>query len=221
MPTVANPFGLKAKLSISGTIRPQRWVVPASDVNTTNYGSLYQDDAIYFDTNGRPKVSGTASAAAGACVGSFQGVEYNDSTGRRTVSNQFNPALVSNLGANSGLGTNDVWFWLYMDPELVFEIQGTASLVSIAGIGNALYYDQNAANVNTVTGFSAGRATATAGSATSPTFLVYNLAYDNNPNNTYTAGTPSGINGNSWTDTYPNVLVRLGNAQFNGTVPAF
>lgn len=221
MPSVASPFGLKAKHHPSGIIRPQRWVVPASGLSVfpTN---IYQDDAVYIDTNGALQVSGTASAGQEACVGSFSGVEYADSTGRRTVSNQFNKSLVNTVAANSGLGgISDVWFWLYTDPDIIYEVQNNGTLTGITAEGRALYYDQNAAAVNSVTGFSAGRSTTTAGSAASPTFLVYNLAYDNQPTNAYASGTPTSINGNSWSDAYPNVLVRLATPQFGGKLPAF
>lgn len=240
MPTTFSPFGLKVKHSPSGVIRPQRWVAPASDVvtNAAQWGRLFQDDAIYIDTNGRIQVTNSPNAVGtGSCIGTFAGVEFNDSNGRRTVSNQFNASLVSNLTANSGLGTNDVWFWLYTDPELVYEVQ-IAGVPSTSGsgsapsgaftpptpnfslIGNLLGYNQNTGQ-NAVTGFGNGYAFTPTGTAANCPFVVYNLAYDNQPTNVYTAGTPTAINGSTWADSYPNVLVRLANAQFNGALPQF
>lgn len=226
MPNVSSPFGLKAKSHPSGVIRPQRFIVPASDVtgNLAMWNNIYQDDAIYIDSNGRIQVTGiavNAGAGSNACVGSFQGVEYADSNGRRTVSNQFQKTWISNRSENSGLGgVTDVWFWLYLDPEITYEVQNVGSLGGQQGEGNLLYYYQNSGQ-NAVTGFSTGNASTTApaiGTATgNAPFIVYNLAYDNNPQNSYAAGTPTGINTNNWTDAFPNVLVRLANPQF---VPA-
>lgn len=239
MPTTSNPFGLKPKQSPSGIIRPQRWVVPASDVvaNAGSWGRLYQDDAVYIDTNGRLQVTNSPLAiGTSACIGSFQGVEFNDSNGRRTVSNQFNAATVYGPNANTGTGTTDVWFWIYTDPSLVYEIQLAAPPAAAGGApggaytptspnfaaeGNLIGYSQNTANANSVVGFGVGFGFVPTGTVANCPFIIYNLAYDNLPTNTYTAGTPTAINGNTWSDAYPNVLVRLANAQFNGALPQF
>jgi hypothetical protein len=238
MPTTANPFGLKAKHHPSGVVRPQRWVVPASDItaNAASWGRLYQDDAVYIDTNGRLQVTQSPLAIGTSfCIGSFSGVEFNDSNGRRTVSNQFSASSVVGPSANTGLGTTDVWFWLYTDPTLIYEVQlagppsaaGGASASAFtppspnfAQIGNLIGYSQSTGQ-NSVTGFSTGFAFVPTGTVANCPFSVYNLAYDNQPTTTYAPGTPTSINGNSWADAYPNVLVTLANAQFNGVLPNF
>ena len=292
MPQVASPFGLKAKHSPSGVIRPQRWVVPAADIvkNAGSWAQLYQDDAFYLDSAGRLQVSAPTNATTLQCAGSFQGVEFNDYNGRRTVSNQFNPGVIFNPVANQGLGTTDVWFWLYTDPNLVYEVQvnatstvtttttaasavGATTLtltsttgvsagmevfvggvmvgavatvvglvvtlqgaltvavangatvvftgLGLTGVGQLLAFNQGTGQ-NAVTGFSTGYATV-AGTQTAGNgaLMVYNVAYDNQPNNTYTPGYPTGISGNAIGDPYVNVLVRLANPQFVSAVPGF
>lgn len=239
MPSVFSPFGLKAKHHPSGVIRPQRFVVPASDIinNQGQWDNLFQDDAVYIDTNGRVRLTSSVPATGvAACIGSFSGVEFNDSNGRRTVSNQFAKNLVNNPVANQGLGTTDVWFWLYTDPDLIYEVQvagaptaangapsgaSTATSPAFALEGNVLGYSQNTAAANSVVGFSQGFAFAATTATTNSPFVVYNLAYDNQPQNTYAAGTPTAISGNNWNDPYPNVLVRLANPQFGVGVPQF
>jgi hypothetical protein len=111
------PFGLKPVYHPSGIIR------------TLNYTGAY-DDAVTF-YSGTPVAlssSGTASEITVAgnsptsttrLMGVFQGVEYTDASGRRTVSKWFGPAL----------GTaSDIIFWITDDQEIVYEIQANGSL---------------------------------------------------------------------------------------------
>ena len=240
MPSSFSGFGLKAKHHPSGVIRPQRFIVPASDITGTpaQWDNLFQDDAIYFDTNGRLRLTASATGTGVApCVGSFQGVEFADSNGRRTVSNQFNKTTIYNAVANSGLGgISDVWFWLYTDPDLIYEVQVAGAPTAASGApsggfspttpnfafeGNTLGYSQNTAAANAVTGFSQGFAFAPATATQGSPFIVYNLAYDFQPSNVYGTGQPTSISGNTWGDAYPNVLVRLAAPQFGSTLPQF
>ena len=111
------PFGLKPVYHPSGIIR------------TLNYTGAY-DDAVTF-YSGTPVAlssSGTASeitvagntpSATTRLMGVFQGVEYTDASGRRTVSKWFGPAL--------GTAT-DIIFWITDDQEIVYEVQANGSL---------------------------------------------------------------------------------------------
>jgi hypothetical protein len=115
------PFGLKPVYHPSGLVR------------SVNYTGVYDTNAVFYSgTAVSLNNSGTASTLAVASntptanqrlAGVFGGAEYTDASGRRTVSKWFGPAL--------GTAT-DVVLWLFMDPEIVYEIQATGSVASSA-----------------------------------------------------------------------------------------
>jgi len=115
------PFGLKPVYHPSGLVR------------SLNYTGAYDTNAVFYSgTAVSLNDSGTASTlavasntptAAQRLAGVFGGVEYTDASGRRTVSKWFGPAL--------GTAT-DVVMWIFMDPEIVYEIQATGSIASSA-----------------------------------------------------------------------------------------
>tara|TARA_R110000868_G_scaffold147898_3_gene369535 strand:+ start:3197 stop:3790 length:594 start_codon:yes stop_codon:yes gene_type:complete len=115
------PFGLKPVYHPSGLVR------------SLNYTGVYDTNAVFYSgTAVSLNNSGTASTLAVASntptanqrlAGVFGGVEYTDASGRRTVSKWFGPAL--------GTAT-DVVMWVFMDPEIVYEIQATGSVASSA-----------------------------------------------------------------------------------------
>lgn len=115
------PFGLKPVYHPSGLVR------------SLNYTGVYDTNAVFYSgTAVSLNNSGTASTLAVASntptanqrlAGVFGGVEYTDASGRRTVSKWFGPAL--------GTAT-DVVMWVFMDPEIVYEIQATGSVTSSA-----------------------------------------------------------------------------------------
>jgi hypothetical protein len=115
------PFGLKPVYHPSGLVR------------SLNYTGVYDTNAVFYSgTAVSLNNSGTASTLAVASntptanqrlAGVFGGVEYTDASGRRAVSKWFGPAL--------GTAT-DVVMWLFMDPEIVYEIQATGSVASSA-----------------------------------------------------------------------------------------
>jgi hypothetical protein len=98
-----------------------------------NYTGAYDTGAVFYSgTAVSLNNAGSASTLAVASntptanqrlAGVFGGVEYTDASGRRTVSKWFGPAL--------GTAT-DVVMWVFMDPEIVYEIQATGSVASSA-----------------------------------------------------------------------------------------
>jgi len=121
MSATLNPFGLKPVYHPSGLVR------------SLNYTGAYDTSAVFYSgTAVSLSNSGTADTLIVATnaptanqrlAGVFGGVEYTDASGRRTVSKWFGPAL--------GTAT-DVVMWLFMDPEIVYEIQATGSIANTA-----------------------------------------------------------------------------------------
>ena len=115
------PFGLKPVYHPSGIIR------------SLNYTGAYSTSAVFY--SGTPvsldeaTTAGTSTLVVASntptanmrLAGVFGGVEYTDASGRRTVSKWFGPAL--------GTAT-DVVMWIFMDPEIVYEIQANGSIAN-------------------------------------------------------------------------------------------
>jgi hypothetical protein len=131
----------------------------------------------------------------GTVTGSFQGVEFTDTTGRRRVSNYW-PA--------STTGTNIIAYF-YNDLNIVYEIQadGTLAQTSIGGE----YFFTNITSGSTTTGLSQatlGSATAVANGSQGQMRVIDIAPYvDNN-----------------WGDAYVIVRVQLVNTQFYGAYTA-
>ena len=231
----SSPFGLKIVKTQGGAITqaPERLILSVSSSgalvlptsgtvgSALTVGNIYAGDPIQFDGAGVIQntlatggVLAYNTASNNPIAGTFQGVEYSDSSGKRTVSNKW-----TNPGLQPG---SEVWFWFTAatTADTIFEIQSNASLTQDA-IG-ARYSVIGVGTPNSVTGFSTvalGAASATGG------LQVYGLAYDINlattlPNNGYAAGTPTAGN-NNWGDPYVNVYVKLANGQFTAATTSF
>lgn len=112
--TVSAPFGLQPVYHSSGFVRPQAMTM------TNNYANnilQYQPVKI---------VAGVVVPAAigDAFVGTFMGVEFTDSDGRRRVSNKW-------VGGNVG---SDITAYVTLDPQIVYQIQSNAT-VAVDNIG--------------------------------------------------------------------------------------
>jgi hypothetical protein len=115
------PFGLKPVYHPSGIIR------------SLNFTGAYDTSAVFY--SGTPVALDEATTAGTATLvvasntptanmrlaGVFGGVEYTDASGRRTVSKWFGPAL--------GTAT-DIVMWIFMDPEIVYEVQANGSIAN-------------------------------------------------------------------------------------------
>jgi hypothetical protein len=120
------------------------------------------------------------------------GVEYVDSTGRQRVSN-FWPASTS---------ATEIIAYFTMDPTIVYEIQGNASLV-IANIGNQ--YNINSATGTTPLGLST-TALDVSSSTTNAQLRVIGL---------------SQYVDNAWGDSYTIVQVQIAKHQNVATIAAY
>ncbi|MCA3573138.1 MAG: hypothetical protein IOC86_04425 [Aestuariivirga sp.] len=105
----------------------------------TGYGvNILQNQPIKIGTNGTVE----AAAIGDRFVGTFQGVEFTDSEGRRRVSNRW----VASTAAT------DIVAYVTVDPTIVYEIQSSAT-IAVSDIGSQADYTVITAG-STVTGLS-------------------------------------------------------------------
>ena len=212
MSTTLKPFGLKPAFHPSGLDRSTPFAGTNSYITGTpgysaNY-SLTTGQAFYQYTPVAVNSSGAltlAGASGTRLIGSFDGVEFTDSQGRRSVAKW---ASVTTLDAST-----EIVFWLFTDPQLVYEIQAVGTVANTA-IGKE--FDFSAASGYTVaSGFAIGN-----GGAGFSTTAIANTAV--------TAGTGQGqvkVVGlgrevayptgelNAWGDTNTIVQVQIANSQ--------
>ena len=240
MPQTASPFGLKivkvqggpivqsterliliANANGNGLLLPQSTGVPSAPV----IANIYAGDPIWYD--GAGSVQNTLANVAinvgtlayntpntNPILGTFQGVEYSDSSGKRTVSNKWtNPGLFPG---------SEVWFWhtSASTADWIFEIQTNATIFQdsigttfgVVGVGTP----------NAVTGFSTVALTP---GTTGGGLQLYGLAPDPTLNLTYGVGTPgtgtTGSGVNNWGDPFVNVYVKLAKGQFTANTVSF
>ena len=174
MSSTSAPFGLRPVYSPSGVVRPTAYSV-AANYSTT----IYQNQPVKL-------VDGNLEAAAvgDRFIGTFQGVEWTDSDGRRRVSNKW----VAQANAT------EIVAYATLDPTIVYEIQSNAAM-DASTIG--AQYDFTAASGNTTTGLS------------SQMLDVSSIA--NNASFRVIGITPSATN--AWGDTYVIVQVQISEHQ--------
>lgn len=116
MSATSQPFGLRPVYSPSGVVRPVAMSI------LTGYGSnILQNQPVKIGTNGTIE----AAAIGDRFVGTFQGVEFTDSEGRRRVSNRW----------VSGTSATDIIAYVTVDPSIVYEIQSSAT-IAVTDIGS-------------------------------------------------------------------------------------
>jgi len=134
MSSTSAPFGLRPALHQSGVVRPSAYTI------ITGYTSgILQNQPIKVGTNGTIE----AAAIGNRFIGTFQGVEYTDTLGKRIYSNQW----IANTAA-----TNIV-VYTTEDPYITYEIQSNAA-ITVAMIGEQFDFTTITAG-STTTGLSA------------------------------------------------------------------
>ena len=134
MSTTLKPFGLKPSFHPSGLDRSTPFAGTNSYVTgTPNFSALYTLSAgeAFYQYQPVAIVSGTgaltyASSTSDRLIGSFDGVEFTDSQGRRSVAKWISKEALD--------ASTQIVFWLFTDPALVYEIQATGSVTN-ANIG--------------------------------------------------------------------------------------
>lgn len=133
MSATSSPFGLRPAYHPSGILRPT-----AMTIGTGYNANILQFQPVLIHTDGTVR----AAAAGGSFVGTFMGVEFTDSDGRRRVSNKWTASTAA----------TDIVAYITMDPAIVYEVQATSS-VNITNIGNQADLSNVTAG-STVTGLS-------------------------------------------------------------------
>lgn len=137
MASTSAPFGLRPVNHPSGVVRPFAMTI------VSGYGTtIYQNQPVKIGAAEDAYEGTIISASAGdTFIGTFQGVEFTDSDGRRRVSNKWTASQV---------GT-DVIAYVTIDQTITYEMQSNAAL-TIDMIGSQ--FDFTAPSGNTTTGLS-------------------------------------------------------------------
>jgi hypothetical protein len=213
MSTTFQPFGLKPVYHPSGLDR----AVPFIGTNTYTPGSTYtapyslssgqsfwQFQPVAITSTGQLTIANQA-AGSGKVYGVFDGIEYTNSDGRRSVAKY---AAKTTLDASTNLV-----FWIFADPALVYETQINGSATTGA-IGTSYNFDTTTGSTvtdgysigNGGAGFSTTALLATAvGSGVQGQVRVVGLGRE--------VAYPSGQL-NQWGDAFTIVQVQISNNQF-------
>jgi hypothetical protein len=213
MSTVFQPFGMKPAYHPSGLDRSVPFAGTNSYVTGVSYTapyslssgqSFFQYQPVGITSSGQLTIAATA-AATSPVYGVFDGVEYTTAEGRRT------------LGKNASKATLDaassIVFWIFQDPELVYEIQSAGSVTS-AAIGSEYNFSATSGNT-TADGYVIG----TGGAGFSTTAIAASAVASGAQGQVRVVGLgrevayPAG-NTNNWGDTYTIVQVQIANNTF-------
>lgn len=134
MSTTSQPFGLRPSYSPSGVVRPTTYSIASGYA-----ANILQNQPVKIGTDGTVQ----AAAIGDRFIGTFQGVEFTDSDGRRRVSNKWTASLPA----------TDIVAYVTLDPTIVYEIQASGS-IAVTDIGKQADFTTITAG-STVTGLSA------------------------------------------------------------------
>jgi hypothetical protein len=179
MPSTSAAFGLRPAFHPSGVVRPV-----AMTIESGYNANILQFQPVLISSTGNIQAAGASTPF----VGSFMGVEFTDTDGRRRVSNKW----------TASTSATDIVAYVTTDPAIVYEIQSDATL-TIADIGSQMDFDSVTAG-STTTGLSAAMLDV-ASKTTSGNALcrVVNLQPDVN---------------NAWGDAFVVVQVQISEHQF-------
>lgn len=196
MSSTSAPFGFRASFHNSGQMRPKAYVIASGygvNIFSGDPVKLTDDGVIQLGTSDGTR-SGTVDGIA--LLGIFAGVQYNDSSGKPTISPYW-PA--------STTATN-VTAWVYDDPETLFDVQynnpGTPGTDSVqSAVGEECDWVVASPGGSTQTGLSNTRLSAI--QATSGQFQITGFGYEIT---------------DSLTDAYVVVTVRINEHHYKAPV---
>ena len=213
MATTLKPFGLKPVYHPSGLDRATPFVGTNSFIAGTTYTapyslsagqSFFQFQPVGLTSSGQLTIAASA-AASGTVYGVFDGVEFTDSQGRRSVAKGASKATLD--------ASTDIIFWIFTDPEMVYEAQVNGSATT-ASIGQQ-YNFETATDLTPASGTSIGSGGAffstcalndtAVGTATQGQVRVVGLGRE--------VAYPTGEL-NAWGDTYTILQVKIANNTF-------
>ena len=198
MSSTSAPFGFRPSFHNSGQMRPKAYSI------TTGYAAnIFAGDPVKLTSDGVIQLGTSDGTRSGTTdgitlVGVFAGVQYNDASGKPTIS-PFWPA--------STTATN-ITAWVYDDPETLYDVQyanpGTPGTDSVqTAVGAECDWRVASPGGSTQTGLS--NTWLTVAQTTSGQFQITGFAYDIN---------------DSLTDAYVVVTVRLNEAAYKASVNA-
>lgn len=187
MPSTSAAFGLRPAFSPSGIVRPT-----AMTIESGYNANILQFQPVKIGASGTIEA---AAATEAAIVGTFMGVEFTDTDGRRRVSNKW----------TASTSATQIVAYVTTDPSIVYEIQASAS-VAITDIGSQADFASVTAG-STTTGLSAAMLDAAQLTNSGNEILrIVNLAPEVN---------------NNWNDAYTIVQVQISQHQFVADKAAF
>jgi len=213
MSATFQPFGLKPAYHPSGLDRAVPFVGTNTYIPGVTYTapyslstgqSFYQYQPVAITTTGQLTIA-NQTAASGKVYGVFDGVEYTNSDGRRSVA-KYASKLTLDASTN-------IVFWIFSDPALVYEAQVNGSATT-AAIGTEYNFDTTSGST-----VSDGIAIGNGGAGFSTTALLATAVGTGNQGQVRVVGLgrevayPAG-NTNQWGDAYTIVQVQISNNQF-------
>jgi len=197
MSSTSAPFGLRPAFFPTGLERAQ---VLQNGIPSGYASNILKGQPIVYGTAGNSGTNGTIQPAlvTGTVTGSFQGVEFTDTTGRRRVSNYWPASTTTQTGSVTNA-------YFYNDQQIIYEIQADGSMAQTS-IGGE-YNFTNITAGSTTTGLSQatlGSATAV-GNGSQGQMRVVDLCQNVD---------------NAWGDAYTIVRVQIVNTQFFGAFTA-
>ena len=187
MPSTSAPFGLRPAYHPSGLIRPV-----AMTIESGYNANILQFQPVKIGASGTIEA---AAATEAAIIGTFMGVEFTDTDGRRRVSNKW----------TANTSATDIVAYVTTDPAIVYEIQANSSLV-VTDIGSQADFASVTAG-STTTGLSAAMLDAAQKTTSGNEILrIVNLGTEID---------------NAWGDAYTIVQVQISQHQFVADKAAF
>ena len=196
MSATSAPFGFRPSFHNSGQIRPKAYTIAS-----TYAANIFLGDPVKLVDAGTIQLGTSDGARTGTVdgilvLGIFAGCEYNDATGKPTVSN-FWP---------TGTTATNITAYVYDDPETLFDVQyanpGTPGTTTVqTAVGEQCDWTATAPGGSTSTGLSATSLTVI--QATAGQFQI--TGFQNVPND-------------SLTDAYVTATVRINEHQYKASV---
>ena len=181
MTTTSAPFGFRPIYHPSGQIRPNTYLPGARAAAA----AIYRGDPVKLVEDGTDFL--VIAVAGDAIIGIFAGCEYTDINGKPTESSYW-PGTVT--------GATNITFYVYDDPNTVFEAQASATLASSA-VGDQANFIIAAGS--TATGLTATQFGTLVGAGVQGDFRVVGISKRVD---------------NAWGDTYPIVECMMARHQY-------
>ena len=213
MSATFQPFGLKPVYHTSGLDRAVPFVGTNTFVPGTSYSapyslssgqSFWQYQPVAITSSGQLTIA-NQTASSGKVYGVFDGLEYTNSDGRRSLAKY---ASLTSLNSYT-----NIVFWIFADPALVYEAQCNGSVTS-AAIGTEYNFDTTSGST-----VADGYAIGNGGAGFSTTALLSTAVGTGNQGQVRVVGLgreaayPAGST-NQWGDAYTIVQVQISNNTF-------